>query len=144
MCACFVIKSSLRAILQAICIQTGGPVKFCGELTEAVLQCGSVVICRSSPAQKAAIVRMMMEYEMSQAEGGSKGLLKWYHRQMKKQARSSFPHAFHMELTSWGPHVCMKRTSRGDYRAAGMCARNYMVGLETVRTGRHKLVQLLI
>ena len=29
-------------------------------------RCGSVVICRSSPAQKAAIVRMMAEYEMLQ------------------------------------------------------------------------------
>ena len=29
-------------------------------------RCGSVVICRSSPAQKAAIVRMMAEYEMRQ------------------------------------------------------------------------------
>lgn len=55
------------------------------------LQCGSVVICRSSPAQKAAVVRMMMEYEMSQAEGGSKGLLKWYRRQMKKQVSDPFP-----------------------------------------------------
>lgn len=27
-----------------------------------------------------------MEYEMSQAEGNAKGLLKWYNRQMKKQA----------------------------------------------------------
>lgn len=50
------------------------------------LQCGSVVICRSSPAQKAAVVRMMMEYEMALAEGKSKGLIKWYRRQMKKQA----------------------------------------------------------
>ena len=29
-------------------------------------QCSSVVICRSSPSQKAAIVRMMSEYEMRQ------------------------------------------------------------------------------
>ena len=29
-------------------------------------QCGSVVICRSSPSQKAAVVRMMSEYEMRQ------------------------------------------------------------------------------
>lgn len=43
------------------------------------------MICRSSPAQKAAVVRMMMEYEMSQAEGNTTGLLKWYRRQMKKQ-----------------------------------------------------------
>ena len=48
-----------------------------------------MVICRSSPAQKAAVVRMMMEYEMAQAEGKSKGLLKWYRRQMKKQVRTA-------------------------------------------------------
>lgn len=52
------------------------------------MQCGSVVICRSSPSQKAAVVRMMMEYEMRQAEGRSKGLLKWYNRQMKKQVNN--------------------------------------------------------
>ena len=55
------------------------------------VQCGSVVICRSSPAQKAAVVRMMMEYEMSQAEGNSKGLIKWYRRQMKKQVCDFIP-----------------------------------------------------
>jgi hypothetical protein len=33
-------------------------------------QCSSVVICRSSPSQKAAIVRMMSEYEMRQVRGG--------------------------------------------------------------------------
>lgn len=47
-----------------------------------------MVICRSSPAQKAAVVRMMMEYEMQQAEGHSRGLLKWYRRQMKKQVET--------------------------------------------------------
>lgn len=57
--------------------------------TAMCVQCGSVVICRSSPAQKAAVVRMMMEYEMRQAEGKAKGLLKWYRRQMKKQASLS-------------------------------------------------------
>ena len=36
------------------------------ELAQVGAQCGSVVICRSSPSQKAAIVRMMSEYEMSQ------------------------------------------------------------------------------
>lgn len=36
------------------------------ELAKVGAQCGSVVICRSSPSQKAAIVRMMSEYEMSQ------------------------------------------------------------------------------
>ena len=36
------------------------------ELAQVGAQCGSVVICRSSPSQKAAIVHMMSEYEMSQ------------------------------------------------------------------------------
>ncbi len=36
------------------------------ELAKVGAQCGSVVICRSSPSQKAAIVHMMSEYEMSQ------------------------------------------------------------------------------
>ena len=59
-----------------------------------MMQCGSVVICRSSPAQKAAVVRMMMEYEMALAEGKSKGLLKWYRRQMKKQVKLRLPLLF--------------------------------------------------
>ena len=42
-----------------------------GTPSEALLascgaRCGSVVICRSSPAQKAAIVRVMTDYEMLQ------------------------------------------------------------------------------
>ncbi len=36
------------------------------ELAAVGAQCGSVVICRSSPSQKASIVRMMSEYEMRQ------------------------------------------------------------------------------
>ncbi len=36
------------------------------ELAKVGAQCGSVVICRSSPSQKASIVQMMIEYEMSQ------------------------------------------------------------------------------
>lgn len=36
------------------------------ELAAVGAQCGSVVICRSSPSQKAAVVRMMSEYEMRQ------------------------------------------------------------------------------
>ncbi len=36
------------------------------ELAAVGAQCGSVVICRSSPSQKAAVVRMMAEYEMRQ------------------------------------------------------------------------------
>lgn len=34
-------------------------------LAQLGAQCGSVVICRASPSQKAAIVRMMAEYEVS-------------------------------------------------------------------------------
>ena len=41
---------SLEAALAAVCAR-----------------CGAVVICRSSPSQKAAVVRMMSEYEMGQA-----------------------------------------------------------------------------
>ena len=33
-------------------------------LAQLGAQCGSVVICRASPSQKAAIVRMMAEYEV--------------------------------------------------------------------------------
>ena len=36
-------------------------------LADVCARCGAVVICRSSPSQKAAVVRMMSEYEMSQA-----------------------------------------------------------------------------
>ena len=43
---------------------------------------------------------MMMEYEMSQAEGNAKGLLKWYNRQMKKQAGISALTGFQILLPS--------------------------------------------
>ncbi|KAL3132559.1 hypothetical protein ABBQ32_009098 [Trebouxia sp. C0010 RCD-2024] len=46
--------------------------------------CGSVVICRASPSQKAAIVRMMTEFEMTKAEGGSKGLSRYMKRQQRR------------------------------------------------------------
>lgn len=42
-------------------------------LAEIGAACGSVVICRASPSQKAAIVRMMMQYEMRMAEGALLG-----------------------------------------------------------------------
>eukprot|EP00884_Botryococcus_braunii_P002411 jgi/Botrbrau1/12170/Bobra.0186s0078.1 len=48
--------------------------------------CAAVVICRSSPSQKAGVVRMMAQYEMRTAEGNARGLLRWYRGQMKKQA----------------------------------------------------------
>ncbi len=38
-------------------------------LAEIGASCGSVIICRASPSQKAAIVKMMMEYEMRTAQG---------------------------------------------------------------------------
>ena len=42
-------------------------------------RCGSVVICRSSPAQKAAIVRMMAEYEMRQVGPSTLSLVvRWF------------------------------------------------------------------
>jgi hypothetical protein len=36
-----------------------------------------VVVSRSSPAIKAAVVDMMHQYELSQAAGSSTGLVKW-------------------------------------------------------------------
>lgn len=47
------------------------------QLAELSSRCSSVVVCRSSPSQKAAIVRMMMEYELRKAAGNSWGLWRW-------------------------------------------------------------------
>jgi hypothetical protein len=44
-------------------------------LAELGSHCGSVVICRASPSQKAAIVQMMDEFELRRAGGRSRGLL---------------------------------------------------------------------
>ena len=40
--------------------------------------CSGVVVSRSSPSQKAAIVRMMTKYEMWKAAGSTRGLRRWY------------------------------------------------------------------
>lgn len=52
-------------------------------------QCSAVVICRSSPSQKAAIVSMMTEYELKTAERGttSKILRRWRRYQRKEEVR---------------------------------------------------------
>ena len=49
-------------------------------------RCGSVVICRASPAQKAGIVNMMREHEATSAVGRARGALAWYRRAMRTQA----------------------------------------------------------
>jgi hypothetical protein len=56
-----------------------------GRDTEAALaelgsHCAAVVICRASPSQKAAIVRMMDEFELRRAGGRRRGWLGWWHR----------------------------------------------------------------
>ena len=43
-----------------------------------------VVISRSSPSQKAAVVSMMMEYEMGKAAGTSRGIRRWYKRYRRR------------------------------------------------------------
>lgn len=46
--------------------------------------CRGVVVSRSSPSQKAAVVKMMAEYEMAQAAGGRRGLSRWYARYKRR------------------------------------------------------------
>jgi magnesium-transporting ATPase (P-type) len=49
--------------------------------------CSSVVVCRSSPSQKAGIVRMMREHEAATAGAGKRWrVTRWYARQMRKQS----------------------------------------------------------
>jgi phospholipid-transporting ATPase len=50
------------------------------ELAQLAARCSGVVVSRSSPSQKAAIVRNMAEYEMQMAAGTSRGLVRWYKR----------------------------------------------------------------
>jgi len=49
-----------------------------GSLALLGSRCGAVVVCRASPSQKAAIVRMMKRFEADQAAGDSIGLIRWY------------------------------------------------------------------
>lgn len=44
--------------------------------------CSGVVVCRSSPSQKASIVRIMKEFELRQVEKGPFGIIG---RAMRKQ-----------------------------------------------------------
>ena len=46
--------------------------------------CSGVVVSRSSPSQKAAIVKMMTEYEMWRAAGTKRGLARWYARYKRR------------------------------------------------------------
>ena len=48
-------------------------------------RCGSVVICRASPSQKAGIVNMMRKHEAASAVGRARGALAWYRRAMRTQ-----------------------------------------------------------
>jgi len=50
------------------------------QLAQLAALCSGVVVSRSSPSQKAGIVRNMAEYEMDKAAGKSRGLIKWYRR----------------------------------------------------------------
>lgn len=46
--------------------------------------CSGVVVSRSSPSQKAAIVRMMSKYEQWRAAGKKRGLSAWYARHKRR------------------------------------------------------------
>ena len=50
------------------------------KLAQLAARCSGVVVSRSSPSQKAAIVKNMAEYEMNKAAGNSIGLVRWYKR----------------------------------------------------------------
>ena len=49
-------------------------------LAEVGAHCASVVICRASPSQKAAVVAMMSEWELKQAGGRGRGVAAWWRR----------------------------------------------------------------
>ena len=53
-------------------------------MAQIVARCSGVVISRSSPSQKAAVVSMMKEYEMSKAAGKSRGIIRWYKRYKRR------------------------------------------------------------
>eukprot|EP00803_Ostreobium_quekettii_P002905 evm.model.scf_903.4 EVM.evm.TU.scf_903.4 scf_903:32108-44084(+) len=54
------------------------------ELADLASMSGAVVVCRSSPSQKAAIVRVMDEFEMRKAEGTGNFISRWFRKQDKK------------------------------------------------------------
>jgi hypothetical protein len=59
------------------------------KLAVLAAHCSGVVVSRSSPSQKAAIVRMMTNYEMWKAAGNRRGLRRWYamHRRRLQVSR---------------------------------------------------------
>lgn len=46
--------------------------------------CSGVVVARSSPSQKAGVVRLMTDYEMERVAGGKRGLRRWYARYRRR------------------------------------------------------------
>lgn len=48
------------------------------KLAVLAAHCSGVVVSRSSPSQKAAIVKMMKRYEQWKAAGSRRGLRRWY------------------------------------------------------------------
>ena len=62
-------------------------------LAQVAAGCGSVIVCRASPSQKAAIVRMMMRYELDTAAAGGGGPIgRWarrYNRRNEKKMLAS-------------------------------------------------------
>lgn len=61
-----------------------GDTKLEHELAELASICGAVIVCRSSPSQKAAIVRVMDDFEMRKAEGTGPWFVRWLRKQDKK------------------------------------------------------------
>jgi phospholipid-translocating P-type ATPase (flippase) len=54
------------------------------KLAVLAAHCSGVVVSRSSPSQKAAIVKMMTKYEMWKAAGTRRGLSRWYARHKRR------------------------------------------------------------
>ena len=54
------------------------------KLAVLAARCCGVVVSRSSPSQKAAIVKMMTKYELWKATGDRRGLVAWYMRHRRR------------------------------------------------------------
>ena len=54
------------------------------KLAVLAAQCSGVVVSRSSPSQKAAIVKMMKEYEQWKASRNTRGIRRWYARYRRR------------------------------------------------------------
>lgn len=54
------------------------------KIAQIVARCRGVVVSRSSPSQKAAVVQLMKEYEMDKAAGKSRGISRWYRRYKRR------------------------------------------------------------